>query len=182
MCIRDRRSIVTNLAPKMTPKWSPKRSRIENGRPSRNIGRHCPNTYFALSWELRFRCFFGVCKKVTKKRIKSDLFRNLVPNGLPNGGQKETEKWPKSDKNPKKKMAGIPSCFLIIFWTVFRQSTALTAESHQNDPKTTKKRPKFDEIFRIFGQSLDTSFHSKNSKKKMAGTPPCFLTILGANF
>ena len=78
---RPKRSIVTNLAPKTTPKWSPKRSRIANGRPSRNVGRHCPNTYFALSWELRFRCFFGVCKKVTKKLIKNDRVRNLVPTG-----------------------------------------------------------------------------------------------------
>ena len=70
-----------NLVPKTTPKWSPKRSQIEKGRPSRNIGRHCPNTYFALSWELRFRCFFGVCKKVTKKLIKNGRFRNLVPTG-----------------------------------------------------------------------------------------------------
>ncbi len=74
-----KRRIVANLPSKTTPKWSPKWRQIEKGRPSRNIGRHCPNTYFALSWELRFRCFFGVCKKVTKKLIQKDRFRNLVP-------------------------------------------------------------------------------------------------------
>ncbi len=80
-----KRSIVMNLVPKTTPKWSPKRSQIEKGRPSRNIGRHCPNTYFTLSWELRFRCFFGVCKKVTKKLIKNYRFRKMSPKWSQNG-------------------------------------------------------------------------------------------------
>ena len=71
-------------APKTTSKWSPKRSQIEKGRPSRNIGRHCPNTYFALFWELRFRCFFRVCKKVTKKHRKIEKVPKMTSQrGVP---------------------------------------------------------------------------------------------------
>ncbi len=38
---RPKRSIVANLAPKMPPKWSPKWSQSDNGRPLRNMHRHC---------------------------------------------------------------------------------------------------------------------------------------------
>ncbi len=64
---RHKGSIVVNLAPKMTSKWSPKWSRSDEGRPSRNMRRReriaCPPP----PGELRVRSFFRDRQKGTQK-------------------------------------------------------------------------------------------------------------------
>ena len=68
-------SIVANLAPNMTPKWNPKWTQSDNGRPLRNMHRHCHIVHLAPLWELYFRSRFRVPQKVTQtptiKRWKS---------------------------------------------------------------------------------------------------------------
>ena len=75
-----KRSIAANLAPKMTPKWSPKWSQSDNGRPLRNMHRHCRIAYPPPLGELHFHCFFRVPQKVTKKRLNKYNFEKLAPN------------------------------------------------------------------------------------------------------
>ena len=71
---RPKRSIVANLAPKITPKWSLKWSQSDNGRPLRNMHRHCRIAHPPPFGELHFHCLFRVPQKVTKKHLKKSHF------------------------------------------------------------------------------------------------------------
>ena len=61
----DQKGVVATWAPKMLPKWSPKRSQVDHCRPSRNIRRReriaCP----APLGELHFRSFLRGRKNTT---------------------------------------------------------------------------------------------------------------------
>ncbi len=84
-----KRSIVANLASKMAPKWSPKWSQSDNGRPLRNMHRHCRIAHSPPLGELNFHCFFRDRTKVTKKHVKKGLFkiwRQIGPTSAPPGG------------------------------------------------------------------------------------------------
>ena len=79
---RPKRSIVANLAPKMTPTWSPKWSQSDNARPLRNMHRHCRIAYPPPFGELLFHCFFRVRKKVTKNPLHGGtILKFWCPNG-----------------------------------------------------------------------------------------------------
>ena len=93
---RPKRSIVANWAPKMTPKWSPKWSQSDNGRPLRNMHRHCRIAYPPPLGELHFHCFFRVPQKVTKQRLKKNHFEKKcakLDQKVPLLGARPKEKW-----------------------------------------------------------------------------------------
>ena len=90
-----KRSIVANLAPKMTPKWSPKWSQSDNGRPLRNMHRHCRIAYPPPLGELHFHSFFRA-RQNHKQSHKKGPFRKfgakLGPK-VPLLGSRPHEKW-----------------------------------------------------------------------------------------
>ena len=100
---RPKRSIVANLAPQITPKWSLEWSHSDNARPLRNIHRHCRIAYPRPLGELHFHCFFRVRQKDTKHRFQKLHLGNCAP--------KWTQKLPSWD--PDLTRTGSP--FLIFF-------------------------------------------------------------------
>ncbi len=166
-----KRSIVANLASKMTPKWSPKWSQSDNGRPLRNMHRHC-----RIAHPPPILTAFLETEKVTKKHVKKSLFkiwRQTGPTSAPPGGAVHAGEG-------------------LLFWS-FLLRGALGAPFEHRAPKSHSRRskvsPKIVEHHRkVTSKSQKNKKNasvwipgfSRKVKTKMAGIPPCISCFFGA--
>ncbi len=126
-----KRSIVANLAPKMTPKWSLKWSQSDNGRPLRNMHRHLRIAHPPPLGELNFTASLETEKSNQKSRTKLP-FQNVAPNWA--------QKYPSLEPDPCERISP--------FWS-FLLWPPLGAPVEHRDPKShsrsSKMSPKMDE-------------------------------------